>query len=527
MHQPIWISAVVAVTCLGAAFIVTHRHRKGKRIPYPPGPPPRWFTGNLRDIPESYPWLRFSEWHKTYGEIVYATILGKPFIVLNSLEACKELMGSASGRPFSAMYDLMGMSNDMTNGQETPMWRYQRRLTSTAFGPQAVKGYYSLQQMYAARFIKKMLECPEADCETEVRDAMGKSIFAVSYGLPIEEHYETFIHLNEIVSKAFLAAMVPGRYLVESIPVLRYVPKWFPGAGFRRHAALICDTMEQHSSMFFNAVKREIAAGSAPPSLVANCLQAQESGEISSSLPSRADEEAALKWVAGEMYRAGTHTTVQTLIKIITALQLYPEVQRKAQEEIARVVGPDRLPEVGDRDSLPYVNAIITEAHRWHPAVALGVPHRTTKDEVYKGYLIPKDSTLVGNEWILSQIADDGSPLDRPGEFIPERFLPGTAERAPDSRDYVFGFGRRVCPGRHLAENLLFLTTSNILATTRVSNPVDADGKHSPPAVKWTGENAISFPVPFRPLFQSRSPVAVELIENAAAPEAAFKVDNH
>ncbi|EJD49809.1 cytochrome P450 [Auricularia subglabra TFB-10046 SS5] len=526
MHQiqPTWISVAVSVACLGAgcAFIIDRRRR---RLPYPPGPPARWFTGNLRDIPESYPWLRFSEWAKTYGEIVYVTILGKPLVVLNSLEACKELMVPATGRPLSAMYDMMGMTNDISGRQETPVWRYQRRLTSTAFGPQAVKGYYGIQQMYAAGFIKKMLECPEADCQQELQDAMGKSIFAVTYGLPIEEHYEKLVHLNEIVTEAFLSGQVPGKYLVESIPLLRYVPKWFPGAGFRRYASLVSETMEQHGAIFFNAVKREIAAGSAPPSFVANCLEAQETGTLGSSLPSREDEETALKWAAGEMYRAGAHTTVQTMIKIITAMQLHPEVQRKAQEEIARVVGPDRLPEIADRDSLSYVNAIITEAHRWHPALALGVAHRTTKDEVYKGYFIPKDTQVICNEWSLSHVAEDGSPLDRAEDFVPERFLPGASQRAPDSRDYVFGFGKRVCPGRHLAENILFLTTSSILATSWITSPADGEGKSSPPTLKWTGDNSISFPEPFRPLFEPRSSLAVELVGNAAAADPAYKAD--
>jgi cytochrome P450 len=53
---------------------------------------------------------------------------------------------------------------------------------------------------------------------------------------------------------------------------------------------------------------------------------------------------------------------------------LYPEVQRKAQAEIDSVVGKDRLPDFGDQPLLPYVNAILEEALRWHPVVPLGTP---------------------------------------------------------------------------------------------------------------------------------------------------------
>ena len=48
----------------------------------------------------------------------------------------------------------------------------------------------------------------------------------------------------------------------------------------------------------------------------------------------------------------------------ILAMLLYPDVYHKAQEEMDRVVGPTRLPELDDRDSLPYLNAVIKETYR-------------------------------------------------------------------------------------------------------------------------------------------------------------------
>ncbi|KAG6329177.1 hypothetical protein ID866_9912 [Astraeus odoratus] len=51
---------------------------------------------------------------------------------------------------------------------------------------------------------------------------------------------------------------------------------------------------------------------------------------------------------------------------------LNPEVQRRAQAELDSVVGPMRLPNFGDRPSLPYVEAVYRETLRWHPAAPLG-----------------------------------------------------------------------------------------------------------------------------------------------------------
>jgi len=78
-------------------------------------------------------------------------------------------------------------------------------------------------------------------------------------------------------------------------------------------------------------------------------------------------------------------------------MTLFPEVQRKAQEELDRVFGGPALPTVEDRERLPYIDAIVKEALRWHVVAPLGVPHRTDEDDIVAGYLIPKNALLLPN----------------------------------------------------------------------------------------------------------------------------------
>ena len=80
-------------------------------------------------------------------------------------------------------------------------------------------------------------------------------------------------------------------------------------------------------------------------------------------------------------------------------MSLHPEVQEKAWEEIENVVGTSRLPDFTDRASLPYIDCIVWECLRWNPAVPLGLAHRTTEDDVYNGYFIPKGTMLLTNTW--------------------------------------------------------------------------------------------------------------------------------
>ena len=67
-----------------------------------------------------------------------------------------------------------------------------------------------------------------------------------------------------------------------------------------------------------------------------------------------------------------------------------PGIQEKAQREIDRVVGRNRLPDLSDRQAMPYVEAIYREVLRSRPALQMGLPHCVMEDDDYKGYLIPK-----------------------------------------------------------------------------------------------------------------------------------------
>lgn len=73
-------------------------------------------------------------------------------------------------------------------------------------------------------------------------------------------------------------------------------------------------------------------------------------------------------------------SSVQTrsaITSFFLAMTVYPEVQRKAQVELDKVIGRSRLPSFEDRANLPYIEAIVKEVHRWLPVAALGdcLPH--------------------------------------------------------------------------------------------------------------------------------------------------------
>ncbi|TFK33997.1 cytochrome P450 [Crucibulum laeve] len=114
----------------------------------------------------------------------------------------------------------------------------------------------------------------------------------------------------------------------------------------------------------------------------------------------------------------------------------------------------------------------------------LALPHCVTQDDEYLGYRIPKGSTIVANIW---KIAHDPDLYPDPFSFSPERFLNSdSAQNQLDPKKFVFGFGRRTCPGAQFAELSIFLNVASILSAFTISKAVDTHGKEISPELDFT-----------------------------------------
>jgi hypothetical protein len=149
------------------------------------------------------------------------------------------------------------------------------------------------------------------------------------------------------------------------------------------------------------------------------------------------------------------------------AVIIWPEVQKRVQSEIDQVVGPDRLPSIEDYEKLPYVRCCVKEAMRWMPTVILGVPHAALQEDTYKGWRIPAGATVINNVWAIHM---DPKRSPSPRTFNPDRFASDTRSlyesatgEAAKRDNFVFGAGRRLCQGIHIAERSLALGVSRLM----------------------------------------------------------------
>ncbi|EDR09903.1 uncharacterized protein LACBIDRAFT_189790 [Laccaria bicolor S238N-H82] len=357
-------------------------------------------------------------------------------------------------------------------------------------------------------FLRRLLASPD-DFMDHIRHYFAGSIMEICYGITVLEDNDPYISIAKEAMEG-IAEAGPGAFLVDLLPVLKYVPRWFPGAEFKRKAArwraCLCEMLERP----YPRVKWELESGNARPSI----LQSMISNLPDESDPKRGEAEKMAKAVTAAAYGGGSDTIIAVVQAFFLAMAMHPDIQRKAQAEIDAVVGQDRLPNFSDQAKLPYVNAVVQETLRWHPIFPKGVPHMSTEDDEYDGYFIPKGTIVMGNVWT---ILHDPNAFPDPLKYEPERYLNikdanGRLDdtiRSPGAA--AFGFGRRVCPGRHLAETSLYAAVSNVLAVYNIKPPTDDEGNEVKLREEVTN-GVLSYMVPFKCVIEPRSSVALALI---------------
>lgn len=192
------------------------------------------------------------------------------------------------------------------------------------------------------------------------------------------------------------------------------------------------------------------------------------------------------------------------------------ESQQRAQAEIDAVIGTHRLPRMEDRQNLPFVEALYKEILRWKPLGSLGVPHRADADDEYEGYFIPKNAVILPH--IAGMLHDPAAHVD-PFEWNPDRFLGDKPERDP--QDNIFGHGRRLCPGRFLAQRNMWLEIAQTLAAFNIRAV-----KGEEPKLEFL-PGTINHPVPFKADIRPRSAKHEELIRGVEVDHPLSAGDAH
>ncbi|CAI0444245.1 unnamed protein product [Linum tenue] len=156
-----------------------------------------------------------------------------------------------------------------------------------------------------------------------------------------------------------------------------------------------------------------------------------------------------------DLFLAGTDTTSSTLVWAMAELLRNPDVLAKAKKELDQIVGKGNHLRESDIHRLPYLQSIIKETLRLHPAVPLLIPRKARADVEICGFIVPKDAQILVNAWAIGR---DPSTWDDANSFVPERFLGSEVDAKGNYFELIpFGAGRRICPGLPLATRMLHM----------------------------------------------------------------------
>ncbi|CUA71919.1 O-methylsterigmatocystin oxidoreductase [Rhizoctonia solani] len=430
--------AIVSMAA-GVAYLVKElADFSTKRLP--PGPKRFPLIGHILSIPRTFEHVAYANMGKELNsDIVALTAMGQTIVVLNSAEATSELLDKRSsiysGRaqiPAVTDKEMMDWGQGIVFLNNGDRWRRDRRMLHEALHKGVVPRYYPAQEKQIQALVGRLLNTPST-LEVfiqELRFAFGATLLYSTYGyLPTSPDDDWIIGASAATDHIAQAAQ-PTKFIVNFIPVLKYLPNWFPGTGWKRTLSNWRQHKEHTTAAPYNWTKEQIGNGTAVPSIVQNLLSA-----FPDYTPDTEDD-VHIKLMSATMFGGGLETSIATASFFILAMVLYPEIALKIQEEVDQVLGTaERLPTMHDREQLPYIQNTLLELLRWQPVNPLAIPHAAMEDGEYKGYHIPKDSIVIGNTWAITR---DENIYPDPECFNPDRFLDPKVPPAP-----AFGYGRR------------------------------------------------------------------------------------
>ncbi|TVY92823.1 Cytochrome P450 monooxygenase [Lachnellula willkommii] len=466
-----------------------------RRRHLPPGPPGLPFIGNLLDLADSdLVRGKVQNWAQQYGQIFYTKIGGTDYVWLSSPKL---------KTPLPLAQDVASAGRRQLFMPYGPQWRSLRKTSHALLNAATAIKYQPIQDYESKQMMVELLDSP-AQFYQHSRRYSASVIMLVTYGyrLPSWEHplmkkiYTVLDNLTEMTA--------PGAHAVDSFPSLTFLPQMLLG-NWRTFGKRVFDHDSKVYLDLWENLKKEVDDGTAKNCF---CKSFYENDPAKQGI-----DDLLAAYTCGGLVEAGAETTSTTLNNFMLAMTLFPETAKRAQEEIDRVIGSERMPGFDDEKQLPYVRAMIKETLRWRAVNKFGMTHATSEDD----WAIHMDPELHKN----------------PAEYQPERYLKKPLPAAdyinsndPYERDhFTYGAGRRVCPGVHVAERSLYIGVVRTLWGFNISKVKGTKGDFIEPETGMV-RGFLSVPKPFECEITPRSAKHAKIIRETFGEDEKAGIEN-
>ncbi|XP_068764522.1 cytochrome P450 2W1 isoform X3 [Struthio camelus] len=428
---------------------------KQSALNLPPGPFPLPVIGNLHllDIRrQDKSLMKISE---KYGPVFTVHLGFQQTVVLTGYEAVKEaLLNTAdvfADRPaIPIFYHIQHGNGVFFSSQE--LWKTTRRFTMATMRDLGMGKRLSEERILEElHFLVDLIRSFKGGPFRLrfLNTAPTNITFAILFGRRFDYKDPTFVTLLRLIDEVMILLGSPFLHLFNFYPFLGFLFK--PHKMILKKVEEVCVILNK----YIKESKKNINGNNLTSYIDALVFKQQEEKDKTNT----SFYDANILASALDLLMAGTETTSTTLQWAILLMMKYPEIQKKVHAEIVRVLGPGRLPTFEDRKNMPFTNAVIHEVQRFITLLP-HVPRYTSADTYFKGYFIPKGTTVIP---LLTSVLLDKTQWETPDEFNPNHFLDASGNFVKKKAFLPFSTGRRNCIGESLATMELFIFFTGLI----------------------------------------------------------------
>ncbi|KAF3448446.1 hypothetical protein FNV43_RR09159 [Rhamnella rubrinervis] len=454
------ILCVIFLACIFLQALRSSTRAKTRSTKLPPGPKPLPIIGNLHQLGDK-PHRSLADLARIHGPLMTLKLGRVTTVVVSSAAMAKEILQthdkSFSNRTIpdairALQHDSIGMPWIPVS---TP-WRTLRKICNTQlFAAKVLDANQNLRRtkvqdllahVTKSSLIGEAIDIGSAAFTTTV-NLLSNTIFSVDLADPsseiAREFKDTVCSIMEVAGKPNLADFFPLLRKVDPHGIRRQMTKEFEK---------VIDLLDR---MINERLELRKLPGSIRHNDVLDTLL-----DITEENKEEINRTQILHLLL-VLFVAGTDTTASTFQWAMAELLRDPETLSKARAELEQIIGKGNPVEESHISRLPYLQAIVKETFRLHPAIPLLLPRKAEEDVEIGGFVVPKGAKVIVNAWAIGR---DPSTWEDPNSFKPERFMGSEIDVKGKSFELIpFGGGRRICPGLPLATRMLHLMLGSLV----------------------------------------------------------------